>query len=285
MTIAKTAGAPAIFLSIPYVNSFADTAGQIVATSMQALVHRIYQMDPTAYWQGALGASDSNTEVIVMGLYSGSAQIAVSLDSFILLNHNLNNFLLEYCTDYVPGVGGAAGTGTWQTIENVTGQAGVDYQNFLASPIAAVNGLRLTMYTTGPTANQEKKLGNFIAALATFQLSKPPTRFTARPSQNVKEVELADKTKDRTFFYWSDNSFTLNDLSFDHSLMPAADKDNLDALFAAPDPFLCYPEPGDVPRALYLCNLDPNSYDPIYYGQWKGAGYNLPFKLRQAGYV
>jgi hypothetical protein len=282
--ISKAIDAPVAFLSLPRVTQDADNAAQIVASSMQALVHRIYQMDPTAYWQGSLGADDTKTEYITMGLYAGSAQAAFDLDAFLLLNHNLNNFVLEYCTDYTPGAGGAAGTGTWQNLATVTGQAGADYQLFLASPKTAVNGLRITMTTTLP-ANQQKKLGNFIAALGNFQFSKPFSKYNAVPAQVVASVPLADGTRDNTYFFWSDNSCVLNVLAFEHQNMTAADKASLDALFATAQAFLCYPEPYDNPRNIYLCMFEPGAYNPVYYGQYKGAGYNLPFKLRQVGYV
>lgn len=287
MSISVAAGAAPLFLSIPYVNKAADDAAQIVATSMQALVHRIYQLDPSAYWQGSLGASDLSTEVITIGLYQGSSQLAQALDSFILLNNNLNNFVLEYCTDYVPGVGGAAGTGTWQTLATVTGNLGADYRLFQGSPTAAINGLRLTMTTTYP-ANEQKKLGNLIAALSTFQLGSPPSNYLPIPRQRRVDVELADGTTDSTYFYWSDNSFTLYTLDFEFDFLNVyntSDKANLDALLASPAPFLVYPEPGDTSRAVYLCLFEPGSYTPGWNTTWKGGGRKIRFKLRQVGFL
>jgi hypothetical protein len=286
VSIITTPGAPPIFLSVPYVNSFSDAAGQIVATSMQGIVHRSCQLDPTAYWQGSLGASDSDTEVITMGLYFGSLNINVSIDTIILLNHNLNDFLVEYCTDYTPGTGGAAGTGTWQTLVNVTGQAGVDYAYFASSPIANVSGLRLTMTTTSP-GNLQKSLGNFIAALSTFQLSVPSSKIKYGFRQRRVDVQLADGTIDSTFLNWSDNSFTLTDIDFEidfANVYAATDKTNLDALFQSGQSFLFYAEPGDVSRNIYLGLFDPKSYSPDYMSLWKGGGRKLPFKVMQIGY-
>lgn len=287
MSLVTSAGAAPIFLGIPLVNGDSDRAAQIIATSMQGIVHRIYQLDPTAYWVGSLGADDTKTEKIVMGLYAGSLQVALSVDTIILLNHNLNNFLVEYCTDFTPGTGGNPGTGTWQTVVNVTGQAGKDYYYFAGSPIANVNGLRLTMTTTSP-ANQNKQLGNFIAALSNFQLSNPPSKIKPTPRQRRIDVRLPDGTIDSTLFLWSDNSFTLFDIEMLFEFLNvynATDKASLDSIFLAGQPFLLIPEPGDVPRNVYLCLIDPASYIPVYQQQWKGGGYSVPLKFSQVGFI
>lgn len=288
MPLIKTPGAAPIFFSFPLLNSFADSAAQIVATSMQALVHRIYQLDPSAYWQGSLGASDAQTEIITMGLYKGSLLNSASIDSFLILNNNLANFVIEYCTDYVAGAGGAAGAGTWTAVTGgtVTGNTSTDFQLFLASPITA-NGLRLTMTTT-ITPNQQKVVGCFIPMLSTFQLSNPPSKFVPVARQKRLDVILADGTIDTTFFYWSDNSFTLFDLEFEFdylNISNSTDKSNLDAIFLSPNAFMVYPEPGDTPRAIYLGIFDSGSYLPNFNTQWKGGGRKIPFRIKQVGYL
>lgn len=277
MSLIKTAGASAAFFYPSYINGDTYTAGGIVASTMQALAHRLYQMDPTAPWQGSAGVDDSQVETITATLYSGVAQVQRVIDSIFILGNNLNNFVLQYSVDE---------GSTWTNIATVTGNAGADYVLFLDTPLTlpAAGQLQLSMSTTFP-ANQEKYVCNFIATQMIFQASKPPTVFTARPIQNVKEVILANGTRDLTYFYWSDNSFVLNDLEFNFDLMPVADKNNFDALLNSPQPFICYPEPGDAPRALYLCVFEQGSYNPVYISQWKGAGYKIPAKFHQVGFM
>lgn len=274
MAISTAVGAAPVFLSRSYISADSYVAGDLLASSMQAIVHRVYQMDPSSYWQGSLGASDAFTETITVGLYQGAAQVPRSIDTIILFNINLKDFLLEYSAD---------NGGSWTTIANVTGNASSNYVNFLGSPITA-NKLRLTMTATFP-ANGNKIVGNFIAALSTFQMSNPPVALKPAYNYQRRDIELADGTLDTTFLYWSDNSFTLLRFNFTFDLVPQADKDLLDAIAQQPDPFLCYVEPGDVTRSLYLCLFENGTYAPEYTGQWKGAGYKIPFKLRQIGYV
>lgn len=285
------AGAPPAFLSASYVRKDCDTAGQVVASSGQTLAYRIYQMDPTAQWTGTLGADDTKTETITVGLYAGSAQATRSIDCVFLLGHNIDAFKVEYCADYTPGTGGAAGTGTWATFvdKSAGGQAGADYFHQLSSPVSA-NGLRLTMTKTSP-ANQQKLLGCFIAALSTFQPGesttpdRPPMKFVATPAATFAEVINADKSRNRTYFYWSDNSFLLNHLAFDFDLLADADKTQFDALMGQVDPFLVWPEPGDVPGSVYLCIPSPGVYAPDYSTDWKGAGRRFKFECQQVGYL
>jgi hypothetical protein len=287
MSLILTPGAAPIFLGAPIVNHAADVMGQIVATSQQPLVHRIYQLDPTAMWKGSLGASDSNTERIVMGFYKGSMQISIPFDTVIILANNLNNFLIEYCTDYTPGVGGAAGTGTWQTLGTaVTGNAAADFYYIAPSPITA-NGIRLTMTTTSP-ANLNKIVANFIVALSTFQFGQPPTKLIPSYRQKRVDVTLADGSIDSTYFLWSDNSFTFTDWDFEFdyiNIYQSTDKASLDAVFTTIGPFLIIPEPGDNPRNIYLSLFEPKSYLPSYNQQWKGGGRKAPFKTIHVGYV
>jgi hypothetical protein len=288
MSLNLNPGAPPIFLGPPIFNAASDVAGQMVATSMQGIAHRLYQLDPTAPWQGSLGASDSNTEKVVIGFYKGSMQISVPIDTVTLLNHNLNNFLIEYCTDYTPGTGGAAGTGTWQTFDsqNITGQAAADYLHIAASPVTC-NGIRLTMTTTSP-ANLNKSLCNFIVALSTFQMGNPPTIMKPSYRQRRIDVPLADGSIDTTYLMWSDNSFTMTDYEIEidfANIYSATDKSSFDALFKSPNPFLFYPEPGDAPRNIHLSLFDPKSYVAGYNSQWKGGGRKIPFKTMMVGYL
>lgn len=283
MSLLKSAGSSAIFFEPSYINGSSYTAGGIIASTMQALVHRIYQMDPTAIWQGSAGADDAQTETITCTLYAGVAQVQRVVDAILILNNNLNNFVLQYSTD---------GGSSWTNIATVTGNAGADYVLFLNSPLTlpAAAQLQLVMTTTFPD-NQNKFVGNFIATLSIFQPGasstpvRPQSKFKAKPKQNKKVVKLADGTEDITYFNWSDNSCVLNNLEFLFELLPVSDKAYFDSLFAAAQPFLCYPEPGEFPRNIYLCTFEEDSYDPDYESSWKGAGYRIPFRLQQQGYL
>ena len=118
MSLIKTAGASAAFFYPSYINGDTYTAGGIVASTMQALAHRLYQMDPTAPWQGSAGVDDSQVETITATLYSGVAQVQRVIDSIFILGNNLNNFVLQYSVDE---------GSTWTNIATVTGNAGADY--------------------------------------------------------------------------------------------------------------------------------------------------------------
>lgn len=277
-----TAGASPIFLSKPYINSDAERANNLIATSQQLLVHRIYQMDPTAYWQGSLAGGDTVTETIISGLYQGSLLVSRSLDAFVLLNINFKNFLIEYSNDN--------GT-TWATVPGANYQVGVadfaaaDFVLFLAAPVTA-NRVRISMYRT-QVANQFKKLGNFYLGLVTFQPAQPFDFGELRPRamEMRRDVMLADGTIDYTYFKWSDNSFTLFDFEAAHSHVTEAEKLSFDAIHNNTDPFTFYAEPGDIKRSLFVCTFRPQTYSPVYLSPYKGAGYQLRYTLQQVGYV
>lgn len=286
MSLIVTPGAPPIFLEPSYINKDADDQAAIVASSQQNLVHRIYQMDPTAIWQGSLGASDSSTESIVIAFYVGVLAVPRTIDSLMLLNHNLKNFVIQYST-----VGPA---GPWTTFDGSDYSVGTadfalpDFINFLASPVSGVMAVQVLMYRTQPLADQNKYIGNFIATLSKFQLSNPPTRFKPIPKQRRVDVELADGSIDSLYFAWSDNSFTLFNLEFEFDYLDVTtttDKSNLDSLIYSPSPFLIYPEPGDIVRNIYLGLFDPGTYIPDYNTSFKGGGRRIPFRIKQVGWL
>ncbi len=279
MTISLASGAAPIFFGRPCVNNDAYKAGGILASSSQSLVHRVYQMDPSAQWPSA-AADDTVVDTITVTFFLGSGTANNSIDSFFLFNTNLKNFLVEY-NDTVLG---------WTTV------AGMDYSigtaDFALSDLVIIlgaaviaSGVRITMYRT-QTANAYKLVGSFQCALSTFQPSRPPMKILSRYMQQRRDVQLADGTIDYSYLMWSDNSYTLTDFEIEYELMPAADKALFDSVFfAAMGTFLYYSEPGDDVRSLYVSTLQPGSYQPAYQSGWKGNGYKIPMYLQNLGYV
>lgn len=274
MAIDQTPGAAPIFLGLPLITSDAFIAGDITCTdpNMQALRNRLYQLDTTA---PCASVGSAGTETIIAGLWVGATQFSRQADCVFILNMNLVRFKVEYSNDN--GLSYTTVPGADFSGLDYTG--GSDFVLFLASPIT-LNKIKLTMYDAF-----DKTIGTFDCALTSFQTSRPLSRLNIKPKQTRKEVVLADGTSDQTYFEWSDNSYTLNEIDSEFEFVAVAGKSQFDSIFAQLPPFLYYPEPGDSVRGIFLSVLKKDSYSAIYQIEWKGRGYKIRFTTTPLGFV
>lgn len=272
-----TAGAKPAFLSKNYVNRDAKAAGDLVVSTGDAVKHRLYGMDFTAQWTSA-SSNDSTNETITVGLYQGSLQTSRVIDFIALMNVNLKNFLLEYSND-----NGA----TYTTVTGFNYQSGVadfagtDHIVALAASITA-NKLRLTMYKT-QTANAEKLVGGFVAALATMQTTNEFTKYEPMREETRRDVKMADGSMAYGVQYRADNSFEFYECKVGWRFVTTAELATFVTVKNTVEPVLFYPEPGDVVRGLYLGRLRPRTFKYPYSSTYKGAGFDVDFEFEEVG--
>ena len=280
------------FLSSPHITSDSFNAGALVSsdTLLNALVYRIFQLDPTQQAVASVAptniigsgpaASYTVPITITAGLYFGASQMTFQGDTFFLLNTNIKNFKIQGCVNYPNG-----GSPTWTTIYDASSGVGNVAADLIIPLVSSVqyNGILLTIYSTqdgNPAA-----LSVFNCALFNYQVSKPAVSYRPSQRQNRRDIVLADGTIDATGLYWSDNSFVLVEPELSFDLMPVADKIGVEGALFGRDAFLVFLEPDRNPEELYLCLLKPGSYSGAEYSsQYKGAGYKFSFTLQQVGY-
>ena len=267
------------FLSSPHITSDAMTAGTLIANDslLNAILYRTYQLDPLNIMLSGAVPTGGSPIVASSGIYVGSALTVRSADIFFLLNTNAQNFKIETCIDF-----GAGNTWTTAADYSSTPLAAADLIAPIASPVN-YNGIRLTVTSTQD--GLPLSFSVFNSCLLLYQMSRGVQTFKPTYIQTAREIVLADKTCDTAYTYWSDGSFTLQDLAFAFDLMSAADKAGLEGVINAPDSFLVFTQPGYLPRELYLCKVVPGSYQPEFSTQFKGAGYKFPLRLKQTGWL
>lgn len=273
MALDLTAGAAPIFMSKNYITIDADTAGDLIASTGQTLVHRLYGMDPTSQWSSS-GSNDATTETLVIGLYTGGSQISQSIDFVALYNVNLKNFKIEYSND-----NGA----TYTTVpgSDFTGSPFSGKDLVLNITPTTMNKIRVTMTTT-QTANQDKKVGTIVLALSSFQAKSFQKYMPARKDNRV-DVKLADGSLDYTYLLWSDGQFELYSAKIGWQNLQSADRLNLRSIATQTAPFLFYPEPGDLVEEIHQCAMVPNSYSEVYASEFKGSGWNITMEVQELG--
>lgn len=275
MPLDLAAGAPPIVLSRNYIGIASEDASDLVASTGQTLIHRIYGMDPTAKWSSS-GSDDTITETITVGLYKGSVLTSRSIDFLAFLNINWKNFDVYYSND-----NGATYTLVPSTDYGV-GVANYASADLIINPTAfAANKLRIRIYKT-QTANQDKTIGVCVAALSTFSAQRMaeyrPTRKAMR-----KDLTLADGTVDYTYIYWSDNSYELYGAEAGWVNLTSAQRTSLRDMATQVDPFLWYPEPGDLNREIHQCVVVPETFEEEYSTTYKGGGWDIRLEVQEVG--
>lgn len=272
-----TAGAHPAFLSKNYVNRDAVAAGDLVVSTGDAVKHRLHDMNFSGQWTSA-GSDDSTNETITVGLYQGSGQISRTIDFIALMNVNLKNFLLQYSNDN--GL-------TWATVTGFDYQVGVadfagtDHIVALAASITA-NKLRLTMYRT-QTANAEKLVGGFVAALATMQTNTAMAKYEPSREEMRRDVRMADGSLSYGVQYRADDSFEFYECKVGWRFVGDSETTSFLGVKNTVEPVLFYPEPGDVVRGLYLGRVRPRTFKYPYSGTYKGAGRDVEFEFEEVG--
>lgn len=267
-------GANPIFLTKNYVNRDVVLAGGVLtASSMQALVERVTDMDPYATWNSG-GSDDTVTETIDIALYEGITQtLRTDIALLALLNINFKSFTIQLSDD---------NGGSFHTTYTVTDHAAENYVLDLSAGVKSANFIRITATTT-QTADEEKVLGTVVAAGLVRQMTADPMHpMTRTAMENVKVVTMADGSQNVSYIKRSAASFEFYGASLKFEYVTDAELLAMRALRREYPTFLFYPEPYEKPGEIYLCRFNgPFKVQNSDY--YKGAGYDLSFEVREVG--
>lgn len=267
-------GANPIFLTKNYVNRDVVLAGGVLtASSMQALVERVVDMDPYAAWNSG-GSNDATTETIDIALYEGVTQILrTDIALIALLNINFKAFTVQLSDD---------NGSSFHTTYTVANHAAAQYVLDLSAGLKSANFIRIAAATT-QAANEEKVLGTVVVAGLVRQMTADPVHpMTRMATENVKVLKMADGSENITYIKRSAASFEFFGMTLKFEYVTDAELLALRALRREYPTFLFYPEPYEKPGEIYLCRFaaPPKVQNSDYY---KGAGYDLSFEVREVG--
>lgn len=267
-------GANPIFLTKNYVNRDVVLAGGVLtASSMQALVERVTDMDPYATWNSG-GSDDTVTETIDIALYEGITQtLRTDIALLALLNINFKSFTIQLSDD---------NGGSFHTTYTVTDHAAENYVLDLSAGVKSADFIRITATTT-QTANEEKVLGTVVAAGLIRQMTADPVHpMTRAPRQNVRALTMADGSENISYIKRSAASFEFYGATFKFAYVTDAELLAIKAMSREYPTFLFYPEPYEKPGEIFLCRFPtpPKVQNSDYF---KGAGYDLTMEVREVG--
>lgn len=269
-----TSGAKPIFLGPNKFNRHADNESDLSVTSQSSLRHRLYDMDPNAYWE-SLASTDSVQEIIEAGLWDSGVQSLISIDFFAILGHNLKGFTVEFSAD-----NGA----TWAHSYAYLAQTAGNTLRSLAASIS-VNRMRVKMDTvhTSWTTNTEKHVGTIVVGLGTFQAPVGMNPYKRRLRVKDKTARMHDGSIRRNYVYRSDASIGFYEASLGFPGLTDAQLTNFRTVLLSASPFCFIPEPYDRPGEIFQCLAVPGTYNENYLSLSRSGGNVITVDVEETG--
>lgn len=269
-------GATPAFLSENYLNRFALAAGDIIASANgQNFLDRLYDFDRDGLW-GTTGSDDLTQETIDFGIYDREANVERSVDYIALHNINLKKFKVQYKPT------GGSFTDIPELDFSSVDNTATDLRVSLATPLS-VERIKIIMDTTF-VADDEKKIGMIAVGAALFQPSMGLSNFRPRRPESVKEVELADGSIDYAYILHSTTRFEFYRAEMTFKAVGDAERDLFRSLKLRLYPFMCIPEPGNLPNEIFLGRVAPNSFvEPYQTFRQAKAGRQISFTFEEVG--
>ena len=240
------------------------------ASSIALIVDR----DKNSQWSSSGANSDATT--VTMQINFNATK---TFDSFILINHNLKSYTVDYWNG-----------SQWLAFITATADASQSlplnaskYGN-LPGALATFSPVTTTMIiltiTGTQTANQEKAIGEMIAATVTINPGQDLAVYEVQPRQKQKVKILGDGSIQMAYVFWSPTQCQKYEAQVGWTTLPYTQLEAFVALKQTGAPFLWYPESITRPDDLYYVNWD-DAIKWKYSSLFKYAGIDLTMYLRE----
>lgn len=229
-------------------------------------VGAMFDGDRGRQWESAGVNSDVLPVTIEVSFRKNGSDVYATLDSVILLNHNLKAFQAEYWDDTA-----------WQIFASGNNLSAADFVQTVARVVT--KKVRITSFTT-QIPNQEKSIGELILCALTLDIGANPMNYEVQGREKVATLQLGDGSihEVRTKISATRTQKYQCRVKFQH--VPLATLNALIVLKESGEKFLWQPESSSRPDQVFLVNWSgPLSYR--YATNYKGAGYEVDMSLRE----
>jgi len=259
-----------IILTKNYINS----AASFSVSSGGGNISLAYDRDKNSQWSSSGAASDSTPVTIQVTLAAST-----TFDSFILINHNVKSYIVQYWT-------GSAWstfiTNTTDASQSATFNAS-QYGN-LPSAIAAFSAVTTTqilisLYST-QIANQEKVIGEIVCAAVQINPLQDMAVYEVKPRVKQKVKILGDGSIQYATVFWSPTQSQKYEAQITWKNLPYTQLASFQTLKQSGLPFLWYPESITRPDDIYYVNWD-DAIQWKYSAFYKFAGIEITLYLRE----
>jgi hypothetical protein len=256
-----------------YTRSYVDSECTVTPSSGSDSKQKLFDRDNDSQWISSGENSDADEASVEIEFKQAGATISRTIDTIILVNHNLEDPIAEYWD-------GSA----WQTFDSET-----DLTSGVATMLtrAAVSTERIRIRCSQTiTADAEKRIGELLACEEELDLSDTVAQdlsaYEVTHAQRMAvELPLIDGSLHRSVVRHSPNRSDKYEARATLQFLTETQLEALRSLKASGQPFLWQPESTQRPDEVYLVNWAGN-FQYRYATGYKGAGFNLTLDLREA---
>lgn len=251
-----------------YTKNFITPDCEFAVSHDDSFIERLCDRDNDSQWISNGANSDATEVVIDITFKEGGQTIERDIDTLILVNHNLEDPILEYWD-------GAA----FQSLDSETNLTDGSYTKMSFNSVST-EIIRIRNSQT-ITTNAEKAIGEIIACaeLLDPEADMMQYRYTL-VQRRANELLLGDGSLHRANVMHSPNRSSKYEVRGQFQFVDEDKLAEFQAVKESAEPFLFQPESVVRPDQIYLVNW-VGSFNPEYASSYKGAGYNVPFEFKE----
>jgi hypothetical protein len=249
-----------------YTRNYVDGNGTFVCSHGSTFVARLYDFDRFSKYITSGANSDATEMIIEHDFKEAGIAISRTIDSIILLNHNLK----DPTTEYWDG-------SNWQTFTISSGLTS-SHNSFEGGTITTTK-IRVRCSTTQST-NQEKYVGEMIACALTLDIGVDFEGYNVTYSRKSYSVALANGGKHRSFVKYAASRSQKYHARIKFRYVSSTKLETLRQLAEAGNAFLWVPEYTTAIQEIFYVNW-VNGLTYQYVDKYKGAGFDLDMELEE----
>jgi hypothetical protein len=253
-----------------YRKNFIDSYTTLSVTSGSATKNRLWDRDRDVQWSSS-GESTAGTLSVITAQFNtpAGAATAKTVDTMILLNHNITSISFESSPDgaiWTSRASGVLGTGVYNNLITI-------------SPISAPFWKFYGSHTT-PVDGVEKIAGEWILTSVLLDPGVELDSYEVSYRQMAPEIQLADGSVHRTVVKWTQGRSAKYEFSGRMSYLTFTQLESLRSLKESGAAFYWQPESTTRLQEIYYVNwTGPFRYR--YVTSYKGAGFQVDFQFKE----
>lgn len=248
-----------------YTKNYVNSDDVFTVSSGSAAWSSAYDRDTLSQWISSGANSDATDVTITMTFYEGTAAVSRTIDSLLMINHNIKAFDIYYWD-------GAA----YQLWHSFTGLA--SSTTFYSLSSQTTTAVQIILHTT-QTPNQEKAIGELNLMALLLDLGVDLYTYKIQFRQRVKDLPLGDGSLKRAIIRWTYNRIEKYECTWSLILITEAQRNSLLTIKQLGTPFLWYPESITRPDEIWYVHwYDPRTYDYSSFVKSAGNNFSAMFK-------
>lgn len=249
-----------------FTKNYVNADSPVTASFGQASAANLFDRDRASKWQSS-GANDDDQGIgIVVEFYEGATPVSRTIDTLMLLNHNLRHWAL-FAWD--------GSSWTLMTSDAAT----VDSDTFASFTPYTTTKILLEADDT-QVADAEKFIGELVVCALTLNVGRDLDSYEQKYRERSRELQLGDGGIHKQVTRWAQNRTQRYEARVGFRFVNEADRATLKALREVGEPFLWQPESTYRPTEIYLVHWS-SPWSERYETGYKGSGIQVQLELRE----